>query len=160
MSVTYENSQGLVYSLGMLAFICSFVLIGLAHALGAGVVSLNWNYFFAAVLQTVGGTVAVITADVSVNEYFRHHHDRWWPISYAVLWTVAMVLECTGDPQPLSLIYIIAGIPFLYLLLRADSVLSMAPGEYTFCELTTATLALWFTANGIWFIFFGKDPQW
>jgi hypothetical protein len=144
----------------MLALVLSFVLIGLAHACKAREVLLNWCYFTAAVLQTVGGTLAVITADVSVDAYFSRH--KWRAKGCALLWIAAMSLEGNGEPKVISPVYLGAAVPFMYVLLWPRA-LELRPGKITLSYLLTATFGLWAIANGIWFIYVGmlhKDPKW
>jgi hypothetical protein len=169
-SARYESSQGLVYAVGLLTFAASFVFIGLAHAVHADQSLLNWSYFTAAVLQTAGGTISVITADLSVNRYFSRH--RYFAQIYAVLWVVAMGVECAGAPRlesahyavqwMMATVYVaLPAMPFVYLLLQ-PAVLEMRRGEPTFCDLLTASLSLWLTANGIWYLLSSvlKRPTW
>jgi hypothetical protein len=147
-----DVSQGRRLEIGMFLLSVSFLIQAVAadqEAHHNGTWS-GWLQLCFAVVSTLA-LVTMTLADVDYNFYLRHRKMTvaWFTLAWATSW---LVLAVASRPQPLSIVFLLPTVPFLYLLLRFTPVMEMKDGFPLFTELMVLCQALALFSTGVYWI--------
>jgi hypothetical protein len=155
----YIDAQGAIYSVGMAAFMSSFVLFGTAFLAGKNANALSWLFLLQGVLQTLGGTITMASVDLNVNKYLHANPNQM--LVFMGLWIAGNGMAAFQPPQPMSQVLWLPVAPFLYLLITSQ-VCQDPHNVIVFTDYFARSLILFSVSQALWFVLRGHmlSPTW
>jgi ankyrin repeat protein len=148
----YIVIQGKVYSAGMAVFLLSSIVFALRFLHNSSFV-----LFLAGLLQTMGGTFTLATADLDITSYFKTRKTH--AVIFAILLIVGTVCQWIFGSNAIftwtNVIILLPTMPFIYLMLRITPVLGTVSGYPTFVDLLVQYFVLTPLSFGIWVLLGG-----
>lgn len=139
-----DQAQGRIFSLGLVLLALGLLLNGVSYVYNYG--ASHANVLVAQALQLVYGILAVVGllimtgADLDINAYLRRNQCR--VILFSLVWVISFGIQACTLPQPIGQSSWLPALPFLALLFKYTSIVTMQPGYPLFTELVLAGLVL------------------